>query len=160
MADLSAVLVSWNVRDLTLRCIQSLKDDGITDIVVVDNDSSDGSADAIAQHHPDVRLVRLTENIGFGPGVNRAVARTSTSFVLVTTPDVYVDEGSTQALQAILDEHPDAGFVAPRIDTPDGKLYPSVRRLPGLVDAAAHTRSPVRRALSFCVTPRSQSSIL
>jgi N-acetylglucosaminyl-diphospho-decaprenol L-rhamnosyltransferase len=136
--DISAVLVSYNVRDLLLRCIASLKADGVTDIVVVDNDSRDGSADAVAAREPDVRLVRLQDNIGFGPGVNRAVAETSTPYVLVTTPDVYVEPGSTKALQAVLDEHPDVGFVAPRIDTPDGVLYPSVRRLPNLVDATGH----------------------
>jgi N-acetylglucosaminyl-diphospho-decaprenol L-rhamnosyltransferase len=138
VTDIAAVLVSYNVRDLLLRCIASLKADGVSDIVVVDNDSHDGSADAVARHEPDVTLVRLNENIGFGPGVNRAVPHTSTPYVLVTTPDVYVEPGSTKALQAVLDEHPDVGFVAPRIDTPDGELYPSVRRLPSMIDATGH----------------------
>ena len=136
--EISAVLVSYNVRDLLLRCIASLKADGITDIVVVDNDSRDDSADAVAREEPDVTLERLHDNIGFGPGVNRAVTHTSTRYVLVTTPDVYVEPGSTKALQVVLDEHPDVGFVAPRIDTPDGVLYPSVRRLPNMIDATGH----------------------
>ena len=138
MSDVAAVLVSWNVRDLLLRCIDSLKADGVSVIVVLDNDSKDDSVAAVRRAHPDVELVELDHNTGFGGGVNRAVPHTSTKYVLVTTPDVYVEPGSTKALQAVLDEHPDVGFVAPRIDTPDGQLYPSVRRLPSFVDATGH----------------------
>ena len=136
--EISAVLVSWNVRDLLLRCIDSLKADGVTKIVVVDNVSKDDSVEAVRRSHPDVELVELDRNTGFAGGINRAVPYTSTPYVLVTTPDVYVEPGSTKALQAVLDERPDVGFVAPRIDTPDGRLYPSVRRFPSFVDATAH----------------------
>lgn len=138
MTDISAVLVSWNVRDLLLRCVDSLKADGVEDIVVLDNASKDDSVAALRRAHPDVELIESTVNTGFGGGVNRAVPHTSSEYVLVTTPDVYVEPGSTKALQAVLDERPDVGFVAPRIDTPDGKLYPSVRRLPTFVDATGH----------------------
>lgn len=134
----SAVLVSWNVRDLLLRCIDSLKADGVTHIVVLDNDSKDDSVEAVRRVHPDVELIELRQNTGFGGGINRAVPHTSTPYVLVTTPDVYVEPGSTKALEAVLDERPDVGFVAPAIYTPDGRLYPSVRRLPGLLDATGH----------------------
>jgi N-acetylglucosaminyl-diphospho-decaprenol L-rhamnosyltransferase len=138
VAEVQAVLVSWNVRDLLLRCIDSLKADGVTSIVVLDNDSKDDSVAAVRRAHPDVELVESRENTGFGGGVNRAVRRTSSPYVLVTTPDVYIEPGSTKALVAVLDERPDVGFVAPRIDTPDGQLYPSVRRLPTFVDATGH----------------------
>ena len=136
--SVSAVLVSYNVRDLLLRCIESLKADGVTDIVVIDNNSKDDSADAVAEHVPDAHLVRLTTNIGFGPGVNRAVARTDTKYVLVTTPDVYVTPGSTQVLVDAIESSADIGLVAPAVETPDGKLYPSVRRFPSFVDATGH----------------------
>ena len=138
MSDVAAVLVSYNVRDLLLRCIGSLRDDGVDTIVVVDNDSKDDSVDAVRRAFPDVDVVPLGHNHGFGGGVNRAVQRTSTPYVLVTTPDVIVEPGSTKALVAVLDESPDVGLVAPRVDTPDGELYPSVRRFPNLVDATGH----------------------
>lgn len=136
--EVSAVLVSYNVRDLLLRCIASLKADGVHDILVLDNASKDDSVDAVRRAHPDVELVALDHNTGFGGGVNRAVARTSTPYVLVTTPDVLVEPGSTKALVAVLDEHPDVGMVAPLIKTPEGVTYPSVRRFPNLRDAAGH----------------------
>jgi GT2 family glycosyltransferase len=138
VAAVQAVLVSWNVRDLLLRCIDSLKADGLTSILVLDNDSKDDSVEAVRRAHPDVELVELRENTGFAGGVNRAVARTTSEYVLVTTPDVYVHPGSTKALVAVLDERPDVGFVAPQIETPDGVVYPSVRSFPSTVDAIGH----------------------
>jgi len=138
VSDVAAVLVSYNVRDLLLRCIASLLADGVDTIVVVDNDSKDDSVAAVRQAHPEVEVVALGQNHGFGGGVNRAVAMTSTPYVLVTTPDVIVEPGSTKTLVAVLDEHEDVGLVAPRVDTLDGELYPSVRRFPSLLDATGH----------------------
>jgi N-acetylglucosaminyl-diphospho-decaprenol L-rhamnosyltransferase len=136
--DVAAVIVSYNVRDLLLRCITSLKADGVKQIVVVDNASHDGSADAVAAAEPDVELVRLPRNLGFGSGANRGVARTSTPNVLIVNPDVLVDPGSTEALLDVLEQEPDVAIVAPRIETPGRVLYPNARRFPDLVDAAGH----------------------
>jgi N-acetylglucosaminyl-diphospho-decaprenol L-rhamnosyltransferase len=136
--DVSAVIVSYNVRDLLLGCIRSLKDDGIKQIVVVDNDSHDGSADAVAAAEPDVEVVRLEKNLGFGTGANRGVARTSTPYVLIVNPDVVVEPGSTSVLLDVLEGEPSVAIAAPRIETPDGQLYPNARTFPDLSDAAGH----------------------
>jgi GT2 family glycosyltransferase len=62
----SVVIVNWNTRELTSHCIATLKEtlrgELPAEIIVVDNDSADGSADYIAEHHPDVCLVRSKEN--------------------------------------------------------------------------------------------------
>jgi N-acetylglucosaminyl-diphospho-decaprenol L-rhamnosyltransferase len=138
VSDVSAVIVSYNVRDLLLRCIASLRADGITDIVVVDNASRDGSAQAVADHEPDVTLLSLDTNLGFGAGANRGVARTDSPYVVIVNPDVVVEPGSTKVLVDALERDPGLGIVGPRIDTPDGELYPSARAFPNLVDAAGH----------------------
>jgi N-acetylglucosaminyl-diphospho-decaprenol L-rhamnosyltransferase len=138
MGEVAAVIVSYNVRDLLLRCIASLRDDGVTEIVVVDNQSRDGSADAVAAHEPEVTLLRLTRNIGFGAGQNRGVARTTAPYALIVNPDVVVEPGSTKALVAALERDPRLGAVGPRIETADGEVYPSARAFPNLIDAAGH----------------------
>lgn len=138
MSDVAAVIVSYNVRDLLLRCITSLKDDGVSEIVVVDNASRDTSADAVAEHEPDVTLLRLTRNIGFGAGQNRGVARTTAPYILIVNPDVVVEPGSTKALVGALEHDRGLGIVGPRIETPDGEVYPSARAFPDLIDAAGH----------------------
>lgn len=137
-ADVAAVIVSYNVRELLLRCIASLKTDGVKEIVVVDNASHDGSADAVRDHEPDVDLVRLDVNVGFGGGANRGAARTDAPYLLLVNPDVIVEPGSTQALVDALERDPGLGIVSSRIETPDGEVYPSARAFPNLIDAAGH----------------------
>ena len=89
--DVSVVIVSYNTRELTLRCLRQLIDsrtpDVRFDITVVDNASNDGSADAIAAHFPEVRLLRLTENVGWGRGVNRGAVASSGEYLLLLNPD-------------------------------------------------------------------------
>lgn len=134
----AAVIVSYNVRDLLLQCIDSLRADGVGDIVVVDNDSRDGSAEAARRHDPGVDVLALPVNVGFGAGANRGVTRTSTPYVAVMNPDVVVQPGSTKTLVEALQRDPELAVVGPRIETPDGTLYPSARTFPDLVDAAGH----------------------
>jgi N-acetylglucosaminyl-diphospho-decaprenol L-rhamnosyltransferase len=134
--NLSAVIVSYNVRDLLLQCIASLRADGIEHIVVVDNASSDGSADAARA--AGVEVVALDANLGFGSGANRGVARTDTPYVVVCNPDLEVEPGANKALTEVLDGDRTVALVAPRIETPDGRLYPSARTFPDMVDAAGH----------------------
>jgi N-acetylglucosaminyl-diphospho-decaprenol L-rhamnosyltransferase len=136
--DVSAVIVSYNVRDLLLQCIASLRADGIDRIVVVDNASKDDSVAAVRAAEPDVEVVALDVNLGFGSGANRGVVRTSTPYVAIVNPDLEVEPGATKALVDVLEREPDVGIVAPRIETPDGRLYPSARTFPDLVDAAGH----------------------
>jgi GT2 family glycosyltransferase len=134
----AAVLVSYNTRDLVLRCIASLRADGVERFVVVDNASRDDSVAAVREHEPDVTVVALDRNLGYAGGVNRGVAATDTPYVLVSNPDVEVEPGTVKALVASLDAEPERALVGPRIETPDGELYPSVRRFPRLLDAIGH----------------------
>lgn len=89
--DVSVVIVSYNTRELTLRCLGQLIDsrtpDVEFDITVVDNASSDGSADAISARFPEVRLLRLSENVGWGRGVNRGAVASDGEYLLLLNPD-------------------------------------------------------------------------
>jgi N-acetylglucosaminyl-diphospho-decaprenol L-rhamnosyltransferase len=135
--DVAAVVVSYNVRDLLLRCLDSLREDGLERIVVVDNASADDTVKAVATQ-PDIDLVALERNIGFAGGANHGVARTSTPYVTLVNPDEVVEAGCTAALVHALERDPELAMVGPRITTPDGRTYPSVRRFPDLVEATGH----------------------
>lgn len=91
MTDVSVVIVSYNTRDMILRCLDSLErsrtDDVKFEVVVVDNASHDGSADAVATAFPAVRLVRLTDNVGWGRGVNRGAEISDADYLLLLNPD-------------------------------------------------------------------------
>ena len=136
-SGVAAVVVSYNVCDLLLRCIASLRAEGVERIVVVDNASKDGSA-AAAAGEPGVEVVALSRNLGFGAAANRGAARTDTPYVVVCNPDVELEPGAIKALLAAAEGDATIGLVGPRIDTPAGELYPSVRRFPSLLDAVGH----------------------
>lgn len=136
--DVAAVIVSYNVRDLLVRCIASLRADGVGHIVVVDNDSSDGSAEAARRADPEVEVIALDRNVGFGSGANAGVVRTTAPYVVILNPDLEVEPGATKTLLDALEQDPTVGIAAPLIVTPDGRLYPSARRFPDMVDAAGH----------------------
>lgn len=136
--DVAAVVVSYNVAELLVDCVASLRADGVERIVVVDNDSTDGSVAAVRAADPGVHVVALDTNTGFGAGVNRGVADTTEPFVLVMNPDVEVEPGSTKVLLDALAGDPGLALVGPRIETPEGELYPSARTFPDWRDAAGH----------------------
>ncbi|HWC10630.1 MAG TPA: glycosyltransferase family 2 protein [Acidimicrobiales bacterium] len=136
--ELAAVIVNYNVRDHLLACVRSLRDEGVRDVVVVDNDSIDGSGPALAAADPDARFIPAGANLGFGRAANRGVAATAASLVLILNPDAVVEPGSVKTLLAALDEDEGLAVVGPRVDNPDGTRYPSVRRFPDLGMAAGH----------------------
>lgn len=142
MAELSgtvaAVVVSYNVADLLLGCIDSLRADGVEEIVVVDNASSDASVEVLRAHDPSVEVLALERNLGFAAAANRGVALTTTPYVAILNPDLVLDPPVSKVLAETLDRDEGLGLVGPRIRTPDGALYPSVRTFPNFVDAAGH----------------------
>ena len=126
--DLSIIVVSYNTREITLACLRSLLDQtsGVAfETLVVDNNSSDGSADAIAAEFPLVTLVRLTENIGFARANNLAAERAAGEFLLLLNPDTVVLDAAVQRLVAFARAHPDAGVWGGRTLYADGSLNPT-----------------------------------
>lgn len=127
------IVVSWNVRDLLRECLISAQGSiGVRlRIVVIDNDSSDGSAEMVAKDFPNVHLIRNRDNRGFAAAVNQgiAVAETSSDIVLVN-PDACVQPSTFERLAQTLDVNARAGIAGPKILYPDGHLQPSVKRFP------------------------------
>lgn len=136
----SAVVVNYKAAELALRCVRSLRAEGVTDIVVADNDSGDGVDRLLREADPETRFLQTGANLGFGGGANRGAAVTDpdNDVLLVCNPDVEVEPGAVKAMLAVLDEHPDVGIVGPLIQDPNGEVYPSPRIFPGLVDAVGH----------------------
>ena len=134
----SAVVVSFNSRDCLPDCVRSLRSEGVNDIVVVDNASSDGSVEAVLAADPDVTIVATGANLGYGSGANRGVEAATGDHVLIMNPDTVVEPGTVKALTAALERDPGLAAVGPRIENVDGTLYPSVRRFPDLGVATGH----------------------
>ena len=138
MTSVGAVVVSYNSAAYLPDCVRSLRSEGLTDVVVVDNASSDGSVDAVRAADAGVRVVQTGANLGFGAAANRGVADCSGDYVLVLNPDTVVEPGTVKALSEALDRDPGLAVVGPRMENPDGTVYPSVRRFPDLPVAFGH----------------------
>jgi N-acetylglucosaminyl-diphospho-decaprenol L-rhamnosyltransferase len=129
-ARVDIVVVSYNSRGQLARCIENLHDLTGVQVIVVDNASSDGSADVSAQL--GVETVRLNRNGGFGHGCNAGWRRGNSPFVLFLNPDTTIDVPSLSKLVRLLEITPRAGIAAPRIVGEDGSLDYSQRRFPQL----------------------------
>jgi N-acetylglucosaminyl-diphospho-decaprenol L-rhamnosyltransferase len=130
----AAVVVSYNVRELLLACLRSLEDarqrGELTTIVVVDNASHDGSAEAARACFPGMTVIDAP-NDGYGAGANRGIAVTSEPYVLILNPDTVVQPGSVAELSRYLDEHHHVALVGPLLRYPDNSVQPTRRRFPG-----------------------------
>jgi len=119
----SVVIVSWNVREDVLRCLASLAADPTMpphEVVLVDNASVDGTADAVRRGHPHVHVVANTRNEGFPRANNRGVASTRGRHVLFLNPDTEVQPGAVAACLASLEEDARVGASGCRLLLPDG----------------------------------------
>jgi N-acetylglucosaminyl-diphospho-decaprenol L-rhamnosyltransferase len=143
------LIVNWNARDLLLRCLDSLASLPHL-VIVVDNASEDGSADAVAGRFPEVTLVRSAANLGFAGGVNRAREEAARAAVasagdglkadrlLLLNPDTVATGAAIDALAAALAEDASIGAVGGRLVHPDGSPQSgfNVRRFPTLASFA------------------------
>ena len=133
-----AVVVNYNAREHLLECVRSLRAEGVDDVIVADNDSADGSTEALRAADPAARLVPTGANLGYGSAANRGVAASGGDLVLVCNSDVVFEPGSVKSLVAALAADPAAAIVGPRIENVDGTVYPSPRRFPAFTMAVGH----------------------
>ena len=134
MIEVSAVIVTYNSRDEIGACLDSFSrytSRDTCEVVVVDNCSSDGTAEFVESAYPWVRVVRSARNAGLSAGVNTGVAASSGEFVALINPDVRFEADVLSPLAAYLREHPDVGVVAPKLLNDDGTLQLSCRAFPG-----------------------------
>ena len=129
----TVAVVSWNTRELLRACLRSLGPEaaaGRAHVSVIDNASSDGSAEMVRRNFPWVELIASERNLGFGSAVNLVAERTRSAWIAPANADVELTPGALKALLATGERHPEAGAVAPRLRLPDGSTQHSVFPLP------------------------------
>ena len=138
--NVSAVVINYNAAHHLVECVRSLRSEGIKDVVVADNDSTDGSRQALTRDDRDARFVPTGGNFGYGGGANRGADCVSGSAeaLLVLNPDTVVQPGAVKALMEVLEADPSIGIVGPRLENPDGSVYPSARTFPSITDSVGH----------------------
>ena len=123
---LSIIVISYNTREMTLACLASVLAETRTpfELIVVDNASTDGSAEAIAESFPDVRLLAESTNHGFAPAHELALPLARAPWVLLLNPDTVVLDGALDKLLAFAEARPEAGIWGGRTVYADGNLNP------------------------------------
>jgi hypothetical protein len=129
LTDLSVSLVNTNSRELLLACLASLRGTD-AEIVVLDNASEDGSADAVRERFPDVRLIAQQFRAGFGANHNAVIRATTRRYVYVLNEDTTSDDWGFERLVSFLDAHPRVAALGPRLVYPDGSVQDSAWRFP------------------------------
>lgn len=124
-------IVSFRQKDLLERCLDAITRLALPNtwqVIVVDNNSGDGSARMVKRRYPFVKLLALKQNTGYAAGHNAAFARTTSPFFIVLNPDVIVLPGSLETLVRTLESFPNTAIAGPCLLNPDGSLQFSARR--------------------------------
>ncbi len=143
MVDLSVIIVSWNVRDLLDKCLESLQlaqrrnaqscqSMYSIEVIVVDSGSADGSVELLREKHPDVALLAQSENVGFTRGNNIGLKRAQGAFLLLLNPDTEVSPSALGLMIDFMSEHPRVGILGPHTLNSDGSHQSTRRRFPTL----------------------------
>ena len=139
MSDVSVSIVNWNTRDELCLCLRTvLAQTGVDfDVTVVDNASSDGSAEMVAAEFPQTRLIVNKRNLGFGSAHNQVIAATDGRYLFMLNPDARLEEPDfLKRIVDFADAHPKAGLIGPKVLNLDGTIQFSARNFP-TVGAAA-----------------------
>ncbi len=138
--------MNFNAGPSLLECVASLRREQVSEVVVVDNSSIDGSPAALARADPGADLVAAGGNLGYGAAVNLGAGRTASEFLLVCNPDTSLEPGALAALESRLVHDPSLAVVGPALVAPDGAssrsggAFPTVRG--SLLPAALGVLSP------------------
>jgi N-acetylglucosaminyl-diphospho-decaprenol L-rhamnosyltransferase len=148
--DLAIIIVSTNEARWLTPCLSTIferRGNLDLDVVVVDNESADGTRELVERDFPWARVVPST-NHGFSHANNRGLITTDARYVLFLNPDTEILSGTFEELVRALDARPEVGLAGARQVTADGALFPTIRRFPNalrlLGDALGAERLPHR----------------
>jgi len=138
MVEVSVCIVNYNTKERLKECLDSLYSQTRNidyEVIVVDNNSADGSVEMLKQLYPGTILISNRLNLGFGQANNQAIEQSQGEYLLFLNPDTRLLTDVISTLRDFLQAHPKAGAVGCRLLNPDGSLQTSGYRFPTLVQA-------------------------
>jgi N-acetylglucosaminyl-diphospho-decaprenol L-rhamnosyltransferase len=150
MHDLAIIIISTNEAHWLRPCLRTIFEHTgaiSVDVVVADNESTDGTRELVETEFPRARVVTC-KNRGFSHANNRGIMATDSRYVLFLNPDTEILAGTFEELVRALDARANIGLVGVRQVSPDGALYPTIRFFPNAIrvlgDALGSERVPLR----------------
>ncbi len=135
---LSIVVLSWNTRELLRDCLASIERQHpafATEVLVVDNDSHDGSAELVEKEFPQLTLIRNDRNEGYSRGNNIGIEASSGEFVLLLNSDTVILDDALERAVDFAATHPEYGAIGCQLINPDGSIQRACHRFPTLLTA-------------------------
>lgn len=133
--SVSVIIVVWNAKRYVLECLESLRahcKGRCSEVIIVDNASTDGTPQAIAAQFPEFKLICNSENLGFAKANNIGIAQSSGEYVCLVNSDVKFTSDCISSMVRFLSERPEVGMVGPRMVAKDGEVRRSTMRFPTL----------------------------
>jgi GT2 family glycosyltransferase len=133
MARVSVVIVVWNAQKYVMECLETLREHcaGVcSEVIVVDNNSTDGTPELVAEKFPEFRLIRNSENLGFAKANNIGIAQSTGEYVCLVNSDVKFLDDCISPMITYLAEHTEVGIIGPKMLAPDGRVWRSTMRYP------------------------------
>ena len=135
---LSIIIVNYNTKKLLMKCLQRIADNlqlprSEVEVIVVDNNSSDGSEEYLKKLRVtgyELRVIQNYTNVGFGSAVNQGIKTSSGDYVLLLNTDTELQEGSVKTLIDFVRNNQNIGIVVPQLLNPDGSIQPSCFKYP------------------------------
>ncbi|MBX9670271.1 MAG: glycosyltransferase family 2 protein [Candidatus Obscuribacterales bacterium] len=128
----SIVIVNWKTPELLAVLLDSIaredEEHESFELLVVDNNSQDGSVEMLKSRYPNVLLTENADNVGFSKACNQVIPQARGKYVLLLNPDTEITKNAVSTLADYLDAHADCGAVGPKVLNPDGTLQLACRR--------------------------------
>ena len=147
--DLSIVIVSFNTKKILKNCLNSIfqnKFKGELEVIVIDNNSLDGSSLMVKEEFKEVILVKNKENVGFAKAVNQGIKKSKGNFVLFLNSDIIVKENSLNLLFDFAKDKDDLGVLGGRLLNKEGSIQGSCYHLPTLWRTIINSESLLKYA--------------
>ena len=131
--DLSVIIVTWNSGEFIRNCLDSIlfsQGNFNSEVIVVDNCSSDETARIVEQLYPQVNLIQNRKNLGYAKANNQGIEEAGGDYILLLNPDTQVFEDSLSLMHEFMEENPSTGALGPKLLNPDKTVQASCREFP------------------------------
>ena len=134
--NVSIVIISWKMKDLLQKCLQSIykfTSEVTFEIIVIDNNSQDGTSEIIETEFPEIILIRNKENCGVATARNQGIKIARGRYILILDADMELKENSIEQLYRFMESNPDVGLVGCKLVDSSNNLQYSCKRYPNLL---------------------------
>jgi len=131
--DLSIIIVTWNSQEFIRNCLDSIflsQGNISSEVILVDNGSSDQTAKIVEEFYPQVNLIQNKKNLGYAKANNQGIEEAKGKYILLLNPDTQVLEDALSLMYEFMQENPEAGTLGPKLLNLDKSVQPSCREFP------------------------------